>query len=53
MSADQEKQVNEGILNRTLHEIHDWKGVLGPVAQSTGAVAWLNTMLGVPSYDEM
>ena len=49
MSVEQEQQTNKGLLNRTLHKIHDWKDVLSPEAEEAGAAAWMNIMLGVPA----
>jgi hypothetical protein len=46
-----EEQINKSLLNKTLHEIHDWKDVLGPEAQEIGAATWMNTMLAVPAED--
>jgi hypothetical protein len=48
LSAEQEKETNEALVNWTLHEIHDWRDILGAAAQWEGVVAWMNTMLGVP-----
>jgi hypothetical protein len=49
MSAEQEQQTNKGLLNRTLHEIHDWEDVLSPEAEEVRAAVWMNIMLGVPA----
>jgi hypothetical protein len=49
MSAEQEQQTNKGLLNRTLHEIHDWEDVLSPEAEDVRAAVWMNIMLGVPA----
>lgn len=49
MTVEQEMQTNQNLLDRTLHEIHDWQDVLGPETVETGAAAWMNVMLGVPA----
>lgn len=49
MSGEQEEKTNKSLLNKTLHEIHDWKIVLGPEAEEMGAAGWMNIMLGVPA----
>lgn len=48
-SSEQTEEINKRLLDKTLHDIHDWKSVLGPDAGETGAAAWMNVMLGVPA----
>jgi hypothetical protein len=42
-------QTNKRLLNKTLHEIHDWQEVIGSEAEEIEAAGWLNIMLGVPA----
>jgi len=39
-------------LNKTLHEIHNWEGILGSEATEVAAAGWMGTMLGVPEEDK-
>jgi len=53
MSRVQEEQSSKGLLNKTIHEIHDWEGLLGPAAEEKGVADWMNIMLGVPEDEKV
>jgi hypothetical protein len=50
MLTDEEgKKASRALLNKTLHEIHDWQQVLLLRSEFIDTVRWMNTMLGVPA----
>ena len=48
-----EEEMNQKLLNRTLHEVHDWQNVLGSEVEQNEAVDWMNIMLGVPEDEKI